>query len=109
MTTRACLVALLLVAGSVFAEPLGFGGRPFTLHVVDAATGRGLHKVKITTDDGIVCYPLRDGSASFSERSLMGRNVRFAVQGTVTTLPVTHGGTGTITVPAFSQPSSSPR
>ena len=71
---------------------------------MDATTGVGLYGVKITTDDGIVCYTLRDGSASFSERSLMDRKVSFAAQraGIATTarFGVTRGGTGTISVPA---------
>jgi len=103
MTTRT-LLAALFVAGAVVAEPVIFPGRPFTLHVVDATTGVGLYGVKITTDDGIVCYTLRDGSASFSERSLMDRTVSFAAQhdGIATTarFGVTRGGAGTITVPA---------
>ena len=70
--------ATLLAAASVFAEPIS--GRAFTLRVVDARTGIGVHGVRITTDNGIVCYTLLDGSAGFNESSLMGRIVRFTVQ-----------------------------
>jgi hypothetical protein len=50
------------------------------MRVVDAQTGKGVPGARITTDNGIVCYTLLDGTASFSEFSLMGRDVRFTVQ-----------------------------
>jgi len=80
MTKRAFLAVVLIVGGSVFAEPLILSGRAFTMRVVDAQTGEGVPGVRITTDNGIVCYTLLDGTASFSEFSLMGRDVQFTVQ-----------------------------
>ncbi|MET0168669.1 MAG: hypothetical protein ABW318_27205, partial [Vicinamibacterales bacterium] len=35
---------------------------------------------RITTDNGIVCYTMLDGSAAFGESSLMGRAVRFQIE-----------------------------
>ena len=107
MTTRTFLAAILLVAASVFAEPLIVSGRAFTMRVVDAQTGEGVPGLLITTDNGIVCYTLLDGSAAFSEFSLMARNVGFTVQDERqhfhkrdVTLAVRRGGKATITVAA---------
>jgi hypothetical protein len=79
MTRRMAVAALFLVASSVFAEPVLVSRSPFRLRIVDAYTGQGVPNLKITTDNGIVCYTLLDGTAAFGEASLMGRSVRFHV------------------------------
>jgi hypothetical protein len=80
MTTRTLLAALLLVAVSVFAEPLVVSRSPFTIRIVDASTGEDVPGLRITTDNGIVCYTLLDGTAAWGEWSLMGRPVHFAIE-----------------------------
>jgi hypothetical protein len=80
MTTRTLFVILLLVAASVFAEPIALSPAPFRMRVIDANTGEGVPNLRITTDNGIVCYTMLDGSAAFGESSLMGRAVRFQIE-----------------------------
>lgn len=107
MTTRTLLAALLLIGASVFAEPLVVSPTPFTMRIVDAYTGEGVPGLRITTDNGIICYTLLNGDVSWGESSLMGRDVRFQVEdethrfdGSDTTLRVTRGGRTTLTVTA---------
>jgi hypothetical protein len=101
-----------LLAAICFGEPLmspaGLSGsvrRPFVTLVVDAETGRPLSHLRITTDNGIVCFTRPDGEANWTEGSLMNRGVRFAVQdderqfaNADATLHVTSGGAATIAV-----------
>jgi hypothetical protein len=103
--SRAYLSLLLVVAASVFAEPLITSPPPYSMRIVDGGTGEGVPRLRITTDNGIVCYTLLDGSVTWGESSLMGRAVRFEMQddahrfdSTGTTLHVTHGGHATVTV-----------
>jgi hypothetical protein len=59
---------------------------PFTpelkrLRVVDQQTGQGLPHVRLTSDNGIVCYTRADGSVLWTESALMGRDVWFSIEG----------------------------
>jgi hypothetical protein len=68
---------------------------PFQMRVVDQ-TGHGVPQVKLTSDNGIVCYTRLDGSVLWTESSLMDRDVKFRIEksGTQTTatLRVVEGG-----------------
>jgi hypothetical protein len=68
---------------------------PFMMRIVDES-GEGLRRVRVTSDEGYVCYTRADGSVLWTESSLMGRDVRFRIDaaGTrrIVTAHVTPGG-----------------
>ncbi len=68
---------------------------PFQIRVVDQ-TGQGVPHVKLTSDNGIVCYTRADGSVLWTESSLMDRDVKFRVEvpgvQTTTRVRVVEGG-----------------
>jgi hypothetical protein len=104
MTVRALAYPLLLVGTWIIGEPL-LTPAPFTMRVVDAQTGRGVHGLRVTTDNGIVCYSLPDGTLMWGEYSLMSRDVRFTIQderhrfdGLDTRLHVTRGARAQVTI-----------
>src|SRR2546421_10415662 len=95
--TLASLFVILL--GSMF---LG-APAPFTIRVVDDQTGAAVQGLRVTTDNGIVCYTRRNGDVRWTEWSLMNRRVRFEVKDknnrfdTVgITLGVTYGRQGAV-------------
>ena len=72
---------------------------------MDARTGIGVPFLRITTDNGIVCYTRLDGQVTWAESSLMSRGVHFEVSdesnrfvSADATLRVTHGGRAELTV-----------
>ena len=80
MTTRTFLAPLLLVGLLVVGEPYTAptpSPTPFTMRVVDAQTGRGVPGLRLTSDNGVVCYTTRNGETRWGERSLLGRIVHF--------------------------------
>jgi hypothetical protein len=110
MITRASAYPLLLVGTWIVGEPL-LSPAPFTMRVADAQTGRGVHGLRVTTDNGIVCYSLPDGTLTWGEYSLMSRDVRFTIQddrhrfdGLDTVLHVTHGARAQITIHRNARP-----
>jgi hypothetical protein len=52
---------------------------PFQMRVVDQ-TGHWIPHVKLTSDNGIVCYTRADGVVLWSESSLMDRDVKFHIE-----------------------------
>jgi hypothetical protein len=108
MTTRALLAPLILVGLLVVGEPFTAptpSPTPFTTRVVDAQTGQGVPGIRLTTDNGVVCYTQLNGEASWGERSLLGRSVRFDVHDDTgrfvhasATLDVTRGGKAVVSV-----------
>ena len=46
---------------------------PFMMRIVDPASGEGLARVRVTSDEGYVCYTRADGSVLWTESSLMSR------------------------------------
>ena len=68
---------------------------PFQMRVVDQS-GHGVPHVKLTSDNGIVCYTRADGSVLWTESSLMDRDVLFRIETsgaqTVTSVRVVEGG-----------------
>jgi hypothetical protein len=78
MRMRILLLPALFIGGTVFGEPL-LDPTPFTMRVVDDA-GHGVAGLRIVTDNGIVCFTRLDGNVSWSESSLMRRDVRVDVQ-----------------------------
>jgi hypothetical protein len=69
---------------------------PFMMRIVDAESGEGLSRVRVTSDEGYVCYTRADGSVLWTESSLMGRDVRFRIETVgakhIVTARVTPGG-----------------
>ena len=69
---------------------------PFKMRIVDAGSGEGLARVRVTSDEGYVCYTRADGSVLWTESSLMGRDVRFRIDASggkrLVTVRVTPGG-----------------
>ena len=109
MTVRAFAYPLLLVGTWIIGEPL-LSPAPFTMRVVDAQTGRGVHGLRVTTDNGIVCYSLPDGTLMWGEYTLMSRDVHFTIQdetnrfkATEAMLLVTHGGKAAVTLNRLDQ------
>lgn len=78
MSPRHMVVAFLLVAAWVVAEPL-LSPTPFTIRIVNAATGEVVPGLRVTSDNGIVCYTQPNGTVSWGERSVVGRLVRFTI------------------------------
>lgn len=96
-------LAVLLVFLPFSASPANSAwANPFMLRIVDAASGEGLARVRVTSDDGYVCYTRADGSVLWTESSLMGRHVRFRIDAPgskrVVTAHVTPGGHAEFTV-----------
>ncbi len=98
------LSALLLTGASVFAGPI-LSPTPFTIRIVDAYTGQGVAGLRVTSDNGIVCYTQQTGDVSWGEYSVVGRDVRFIVDDEAhrfsdltTTLRAVRGGRTTIAV-----------
>jgi hypothetical protein len=52
---------------------------PFKMRIVDQA-GQGLSHVRLTSDNGIVCYTRTDGSVQWTESALMDREVSFRIE-----------------------------
>ena len=69
---------------------------PYMMRIVDAQSGEGLSRVRVTSDEGYVCYTRADGSVLWTESSLMGRDVRFRIDAArgkrLVTARVTPGG-----------------
>jgi hypothetical protein len=65
----------VILLGSLF---LGVPA-PFTMRVVDDQTGAAVPGLRVTTDNGIVCYTQRNGDVRWAEWSVMNRRVRFEV------------------------------
>jgi hypothetical protein len=85
------------------ASDNGAWANPFQMRIVDQKTGEGVSRVRLTSDNGIVCYTRADGSVLWTESALMDRDVSFRIetstaQRTVTTL-VRPGGHAEITIP----------
>jgi hypothetical protein len=76
---------------------------PFIMRIVSAERGEGLSRVRVTSDEGYVCYTRADGSVLWTESSLMGRDVRFRIDAgaarRIVTAHVTPGGLAEFTVP----------
>ena len=99
---RLAVMAFLVIA--TLAGWLALNPAPFTMHVVDDA-GRAAAGVRIITDNGIVCFTLLDGTASWTELSLLRRAVRVEVRDDYNRyvdasvrLQFDSGGHGTVTV-----------
>jgi hypothetical protein len=53
---------------------------PFQMRIVDQETGEGISHVRLTSDNGIVCYTRADGSVLWTESALMDRDVSFRIE-----------------------------
>src|SRR5215469_16823056 len=54
--------------------------RPFGIHVVDEATGRGVPLVELRTVNNVSCYTDSAGYVAIAEPGLMGQKVYFHVE-----------------------------
>ena len=72
------VVALFLLFGS--APNNSAWANPFQMRLVDQETGKGLAHVRLTSDNGIVCYTRADGSVLWTESALMDRDVSFRIE-----------------------------
>ena len=96
------LLAVLLLLWPGVPPANSAWANPFVLRIVDAESGEGLARVRVTSDEGYVCYTRPDGTVSWTESSLMGRDVRFQVDAAgarrAVTAHVTPGGHAEFTV-----------
>ena len=97
----AAVVVLFLLFGS--APDNTAWANPFQMRLVDQGTGKGIAHVRLTSDNGIVCYTRADGSVLWTESALMDRDVSFridtsAAQRTVT-VHVKPGGHREVAIP----------
>jgi hypothetical protein len=53
---------------------------PFQIRIVDRETGEGIARVRLTSDNGVVCYTRGDGSVAWTEAALMDRDVSFRIE-----------------------------
>ena len=94
--TSAALAVLLLFLPFSASPNNSAWANPFQMRIVDQRTGQGLPNVRLTSDNGIVCYTRADGSVLWTESSLMDRDVSFRIDapGAPSTLQVrvTPGG-----------------
>ena len=73
------LAAILLFLPFTASPDNGAWAHPFQLRIVDQQTGQGIPHVRLTSDNGLMCYTRVDGSVGWTETSLMGRDVAFRV------------------------------
>ena len=74
------LLAVLMFLLPFSASPANSAwANPYMMRIVDAQSGEGLSRVRVTSDEGYVCYTRADGSVLWTESSLMGRDVRFRI------------------------------
>src|SRR5580765_1816838 len=77
--TLAALTVILLFLPFRASPDNSAWANPFQIRVVDQQTGQGLPRVRLTSDNGIVCYTRADGSVLWTESSLMDRDVSFRI------------------------------
>jgi hypothetical protein len=51
----------------------------FRMTIIDPSTGKGVPGVRVQSDNGIICHTTFNGDIAWTERVLMGRNVRFTI------------------------------
>ena len=78
--TLAVLPVLLLFLPFGTAPNNSAWANPFQMRIVDQETGQGISHVRLTSDNGIVCYTRADGSVLWTESALMGRDVSFRIE-----------------------------
>jgi hypothetical protein len=96
-----------LLAPLLFLIPFGAYPRhranrsaePFQIRIVDQQSGQGVPNIRLTSDNGILCYARPDGTILWTESSLMDREVYFSIDSPSYRFPgggkairVTHGG-----------------
>ena len=72
------VLVLFLLFGSAPANRAW--ANPFQMRLVDQETGKGIAHVRLTSDNGIVCYTRADGSVLRTESALMDRDVSFRIE-----------------------------
>jgi len=76
---------------------------PFQMRIVDQGTGEGISHVRLTSDNGLVCYTRADGSVLWTESALMNRDVSFRIDSSgaqhAVTVRVDPGGHVKVAIP----------
>ena len=94
--TLAVLPVLFLFLPFGIAPGSSAWANPFQMRIVDQQTGQGISYVRLTTDNGLVCYTRADGSVPWTESALMDRDVSFRIETSAAertvTVRVTPGG-----------------
>jgi hypothetical protein len=105
MAKKFFLPLSIALIGLTFPGEPSLERAPFKMRVVDEQTGLGVPHLRVTTDNGIVCYTRADGDVIWTESSLMSRGVRFEIKdernqfdNVGATLAVTHGGQAALKV-----------
>ncbi|HZM94768.1 MAG TPA: hypothetical protein VFB92_15165 [Vicinamibacterales bacterium] len=82
LTIRMLAMAPVVVLFSLFgsAPDNSAWANPFQMRLVDQETGKGIAHVRLTSDNGIVCYTRADGSVLWTESALMDRDVSFRIE-----------------------------
>jgi hypothetical protein len=78
--TLAALPVLLLFLPFGTAADNGAWASPFRMRIVDQETGEGISHVRLTSDNGLMCYTRADGSVLWTESVLMDRDVSFRIE-----------------------------
>lgn len=78
--TLAVLPVLLLLLPFGAAPDNSAWANPFQMRIVDERTGQGISDVRLTSDNGLVCYTRADGSVLWTESALMDRDVSFRIE-----------------------------
>jgi hypothetical protein len=81
MMKRVALPFAIVLFGPAFLvhARLASAAVPFAMHVVDEETGVGIASLRVTTDNGIICYTHANGDVTWTESSLMRRAVHFEI------------------------------
>ena len=105
MVKKLFLPLSIALIGLTFPTAPSLVPTPFTIQVVDEQTGQAVPNLRVTTDNGIVCYTRDNGDVAWRESSLMGRDVGFTIKDRRNqfdklgaTLQVTPGGQATLKV-----------
>jgi hypothetical protein len=100
--TLAGIVVLLLFLPLGASPDNSAWAAPFRMRIVDDQTGQGLRHVRLTSDNGIVCFTRTDGSVLWSESALMNRDVSFRIEApggqSTVTIRVVQGGHAEVVV-----------
>jgi hypothetical protein len=100
--TLAVLPVLLLFLPFGTAPVNSAWANPFQMRIVDQQTGQGISHVRLTSDNGLVCYTRADGSVPWTESALMDRDVSFRIETSASertvTVRVTPGGYAEVAV-----------
>ena len=76
--TLALMPVLFVVLPFQVAPSEGGTTNPFMMRILNGQ-GEGIPNIRVVSDNGIVCHTRTDGSVSWTERSVMNRDVQFRI------------------------------